>query len=202
MSIQENGLINNSLWMKYARGILKSNEIPNAYFIVNKDLLIMCLQSTVLYATYLPQDTGLYSKVFTAYIDENKEMVPVEVPVNNTESNNYAYYYELVNRIGYHYHIYATLHDVQDDPEFQELMNLKAADGMRFYKVHGMLGSKMHTWFVPVFSGFPSLTKQDKLDITIKKENNYSRYCIVNYHIFKAKVKQHVDMYFTILELQ
>lgn len=196
MSIQENGLIDNSLWMKYARGILKSNEIPNAYFIVNRDLLIICLQATILYSAKLPQDTGLDYKVFTAYIDENKEMIPMEVPINN-----YGYYYELAKRIECHYPVYCTANNITEDPAFQELINMKAADGMKFYKVHGTFDNRIHTWFIPVFSGFPSLTKQDKADIIIKKESSYSRYFIVNYHIYKAKIKQYVDMYFTTIEL-
>ena len=199
MSIQENGLIDNSLWMKYARGVLKSNEIPNAYFMVDEDLLIICLHSTVLYVIHLPQSAGIVSKVFTAYIDENKEMIPVEMDVNNKYS--YGYYQNLAYQFENHYKTFCTVPNITCDVSFQKLMELKAADGMKFYKVHGMIQNNIHTWFVPVFSGFPSLNKQDSADIIIKKDTNYSKYFIVNYHIFKAKIKKYIDVYFTAIEL-
>jgi len=201
MQIQENGSIN-KLWMKYAKGILKSNEIPNAYFIVNDNILLIVLHSTILYSVTLPEHTGIY-KSFTAFIDDNKEMIPVELNENYNININKTreYYYNLYYNFNQYQIMYSDF-NVTENPNYKELMDLKAADGMRLYKIHAIIALGMvHVWYVPVFSGFPSLNKSDTADIHIRKSNMKDKYYIVNYKIHKAKIKTDVDMWFTAVEL-
>lgn len=201
MQIQENGLIN-KLWIKYAKGILKSNEIPNAYFIVNNDILLIILHSTIMYSVSLPENTGMY-KSFTAYIDDNKEIIPVElcedynININKTKDYYFGLYYNFNQ-----YQIMQSDLNVTENPDYKALMDLKAADGMRLYKIHKVMNlGIIHTWYIPVFSGFPSLNKSDTADIHIRKYNMKDKYYIVNYKIHKAKIKTDVDMWFTAVEL-
>ena len=85
---------------------------------------------------------------------------------------------------------------VASDEKFEELLQLKASDGMKFYH---MLGKDMNTYLIPVFSGLPNLSKQDKLDIYLYDLQN--AYLLVDMRIFKKKLNREISVSYRILKL-
>jgi len=174
--------------------IIKSNEIPNArYFIFNGYLMIE-LYDTVLFF-YKMNDMNIISPIeFTISINENKELVPCII---NTSGVLAAMFYNYIN-IPMYNAIIAEQNDLQDDPEFSKLLALKAADGMKFYK---MPNNELYSIsYLPVFTGFPAIVKNDCISAKVYKDSTEG-YSIVEYTIYKNKLKDSIKMYYRILNL-
>lgn len=181
--------------LKMISGILKSNEIPNAEYCISRDKLIICLYNTCLYVMDI-NDIGDIIP-FILSINENKELIPM-IPFNYIQLQDklLQFYSSCINR-----ELLASIDDLKSDPEFAELLTMKAADGMRFYKVPTLNPNAQNKmFFVPVYSGFPNLAKSDNASIRIYNaiESNCS---IVEYIIWRQKVKSYIHLYFRILNL-
>ena len=87
--------------------------------------------------------------------------------------------------------------DARNNPEFERLLNLKAAEGMKFYKIKSLDFSK--DYLIPIFSGFPNMNKQD--DVSIEVYQTIDRFLVVRMIISKKKISRDVDMIFRILQI-
>ena len=81
--------------------------------------------------------------------------------------------------------------NLEEDPEFAELLNLKAGDPVKFYKV--LDNNLEKTYAIPVFSRFPSLNKNDTIDITLNKDLTDSNKVIYTMNIYKKKFNRVVS---------
>ena len=81
--------------------------------------------------------------------------------------------------------------NLEQDPEFAELLNLKAGDPVKFYKV--LDNNLEKTYAIPVFSRFPSLNKNDTVDITLNKDLTDSNKVIYTMNIYKKKFNRVVS---------
>lgn len=181
--------------LKIISGILKSNEIPNAEYCISRDKLIICLYNTCLYIADI-NDIGDIIP-FVLSINENKELIPM-IPFNYIQLQDklLQFYSSCINR-----ELLASVDDLKSDPEFAKLLTMKAADGMRFYKLPALdSNSKPNMFFIPIYSGFPNLAKSDNANIRIWNaiESNCS---IVEYIIWRQKIKSYIHLYFRILNL-
>lgn len=88
--------------------------------------------------------------------------------------------------------------ELRGNEDFESLLSLKAADGMKYYKVNGIdIGN---TYMIPMFSGFPNLNKADRIGIKIFDVGN-NKHLLVNMNIYKEKVNREINMYFVTIDL-
>ena len=85
--------------------------------------------------------------------------------------------------------------NMRSNPEFEELLNLKSAEGMKFYKIKSLDFSR--EYLIPIFSGFPNMNKQD--DISMEVYRTIDNFLVVRMIISKKKIGRNVDMIFRIL---
>jgi hypothetical protein len=128
-------------------------------------------------------------------INDNKEFIPYLINDHDTFLINQFNQYITVPL---HNHIIAEQSNLQDDPDYSKLLTLKAADGMKFYKMPN--NSLYSTTYIPVFNGFPSMVKSDTISVKVYKDS-IDGYSIVEYTIYKSKIKDYVKLYFRILNL-
>lgn len=81
--------------------------------------------------------------------------------------------------------------NLEEDPEFAELLKLKAGDPVKFYKV--LDNNLEKTYAIPVFSRFPSLNKNDTVDITLNKDLTDNNKVIYTMNIYKKKFNRVVS---------
>lgn len=93
--------------------------------------------------------------------------------------------------------IVAHCDDLRVDPEYESLLSMKAGESVKFY--HLIWNSLNTDILIPVFNGFPSLNKADKIGITVYNEVVDF---LVDYLIYKKKINREIHMYFRILKFQ
>ena len=184
--------------LKKIPGVLKNNEIPNARYLIYNSNLMIEMMDTMVYLVALSNPISATSEPigFTITINENKELVPSPLDKNSIMIlfNYYSYY----STIAIKNPLIADDPNVQDDPEFDKLMQLKSAEGMKLYKLRNT--ELYGTTFIPIFTGFPALTKSDSIAVKVYKDD-IDGYSVVEYTIFKNKLKENIRMYFRILNL-
>jgi hypothetical protein len=97
-----------------------------------------------------------------------------------------------------HNKVLANNDQLRGDPLFEELISMKAADGMKYYY---MRGNDLNTTYkIPIFSGFPNLNKQDDIGITVF-EDPIPNIQVIRMIIFKKKLNRNVIMYVRTLRI-
>ena len=86
--------------------------------------------------------------------------------------------------------------DLRSDEKFEELLNLKADQGAKYYRMNTTDLSS--TIFVPVFAGFPNINKQDKIGI---KVYNIDGNVIIELDIFKKKINRDIKIIYRTIGL-
>lgn len=157
----------------------------------------------VLYQSYLyifVEGSVLYKMNLTGLVDPS-----ITFPFNNATisngivaPNNMAPYYKYaeINSIISHtnnmvYHD----PDLQDDPKFMALATAKASDGAGFY----FINTSIATICTTVFPGLPSLQKSDS--VGIKVYNLTDGKLLINYTVFKKKLKVAYEIYYKIINV-
>ena len=194
-------MINNEILtesLKKIPSIIKSNEIPNARYLICNNNLTIELYDTIIYIISLSDPISNINNPigFTLVIDANKNLIPYSIN-NNTVMKLYNYY-KYYNSISNYNIKIANKENLQDDPEFAKLMQLKSADGMKFFKLQN--NSLYNNTFIPVFNGFPAIIKNDTLSVNVYKDN-IERYSVIEYIIYKNKLKDYVKLYFRTLNI-
>lgn len=83
------------------------------------------------------------------------------------------------------------------DESFKKLLELKADQGARFYE--GIINGSYYNF--PVFTGFPSVTKADSVDVKIYNYIEDPRYNIIELIIYKKKINKHLYIVYRVLTL-
>ena len=181
--------------------------VPKSMF-YNTDVLItgdgfvvIITDKTVMYTVPLKEDVTSVGFVHPTIAFKYKDIMDLNLEECNDYPNDlflsddmyslYCYYNNTLCRLPI-----AHIADARGDEKFEELLQLKASDGMKFYH---MLGKDMNTYLIPVFSGLPNLSKQDKLDIYLYDLQN--AYLLVDMHIFKKKLNREISVRYRILKL-
>ena len=183
--------------LKKIPGVLKNNEIPNARYLIYNSNLMIEMMDTMVYLVALSNPISATSEPigFTITINENKELIPS--PLDKATIMllfNYYSYYSTISKNT----LIADDPNIQNDPEFDKLLQLKSSEGMKLYKLHNT--ELYGTTFIPIFNGFPSLVKADSISVKVYKDD-IEGYSVVEYTIFKNKLKENIKMYFRILNL-
>lgn len=145
----------------------------------------------------LKDDTALY------VLSDNNIMTNNPIYYNTTE---YLYLYEnqiseKVNRIYNNIMSMSSCPIIyyddnpRNDEKFEAYVNCKATEGANFYYID----AKGCTPFIPIMKSFPSLTKADKINLTVYDTGN--NILLVKYTVTKKKLNITYDIYFTILNV-
>ncbi|MBR6289172.1 MAG: hypothetical protein IKR19_07555 [Acholeplasmatales bacterium] len=178
------------------RKILTSfyNSKCSCYSAVFYDRIDIIIDNSVIYRTTLKTPPSI--ELPNLYIDA--EMLLKEVPEDKMINcpwveQNYNFTIQRL-QLG---KMVGGKSNLRDDPEFEDLINMKSDKGMKLYKIPGF--DKNKVYMIPVFSGFPSLNKQDTADVEIYEYNQTS--VIVSMKIFKKKLNRDVYMIYKILDI-
>ena len=196
-------MINNEILtesLKKIPSVIKSNEIPNARYLIFHGNLMIELYDTIIYLVSLSDPIcNTYEPIgFKIEIDQNKNLVPYDIDTTITMIlYRYFNYYTAIPRCIATPKI-ASKEDLQDDPDFNKLMQLKSADGMKFYKLQN--DSLYNITYIPIFNGFPAIVKSDRLSVNVYKDEILG-YSVIEYIIYKNKLKDYVKLYFRTLNI-
>lgn len=151
-------------------------------------------------------DTSIYSVDLIGFIETNPigfyyrdiisdDQVVINHSVFNEVSSYYSFYINFLNNTPLAYE-----DNIRENNEsFEEYTSLKSADGAKFYKLKNLNNINI-SYIVPIFSGFPSLNKQDELSIYIYDLMD-NTHVMVNLRVNKKKLKRTVNIYYRTLDL-
>lgn len=86
---------------------------------------------------------------------------------------------------------------LRGNEEFERLLALKSGDGAELYKMYG--NNPGQVYFVPIFSSFPNLNKDDQIGISVYYIDQTTLMNVM--YIYKKKIKRDVKVYFRTLNI-
>ena len=200
-------------------GFIKDFRVPEVRKIVSALVTSSLYQYTKLLLVedtiiFTVSDTLLYSVKLKNTVPDNNQLVAsgfactfydIANPINNDEElaksdfnimHELSEVYHKYNEIIWNSSVIAQDSSLRDNPEFESLLGLKADDGLKYYR---MMANDHNPIFIPVFSGFPNLNKDDTIGIKVycTDRQNY----VVNATIYKKKLAREINMYYRILGL-
>ena len=89
--------------------------------------------------------------------------------------------------------------NLRNSERFEELMNMKSSEGMKFFLLPGFELNK--TYKIPIFKGFINLNKNDAIGVKVFRNAIDANYPIVDMNIYKDKIKRPMHMIFKILDI-
>ena len=104
-------------------------------------------------------------------------------------------YDDILNGI-YDGNIVAANSDLRSDEKFEELLNLKSDQGVKYYRM--TTTDLSNTIFVPIFAGFPNINKQDNIGIKVYNINDN---IIIELDIFKKKINRNMKILYRTIGL-
>ena len=173
----------------------KTSDLPNIATVMKDNLFIVPSDFSVIYHTKLkggPYDDMPDIGFFENELEEEDDGC---LPFNNTA---YVYCTNLLCKI-IKGDTLVTLSDLQLDPEFQRLLGLKSFEGMELYKIL----SNNKYYYIPVFSGFPKLNKNDTVGVEISRVvNDTPNIFLVDMTHYSKKLARDIHMYYKILDIE
>lgn len=181
--------------------VLSKTDLKSGYLIINEDNTINCIcyNSIIVSSCLLSCIPGL-----AIIVDLEKTILyqeSLETPDNNAyipinDFNIIRSIYEYQNTY-FKSELKNILHfeNINMDENFKDLLSLKSEEGAKWFKteINGY-------WIcIPVFTGFPKVSKSDKLDLDVY-DCGY-RYKIIKYTIFKKKLKRSISIVFRTMNL-
>lgn len=121
---------------------------------------------------------------------------PIDIPVNtdnlsvNDMINSYYNCTKPMNLV-------LKYEDLQEDPRFVELTELKSKDGMRFYD---LFDNNHNVYKIPMYVGFVKFNKGDKADIEVYDYPD-GPYWLNKFIVRKKKLNYPIQVYFLTLKL-
>lgn len=105
-----------------------------------------------------------------------------------------------INAINYgHFIRIAHLENARNNPEFEELLALKADQGMKRFKLPDEIRPGKLI-MIPMFAGFPKVNKGEDIGLEVFKDAIQSN-LVVHMSIYKKKFGRVLHMYFRILDI-
>ena len=181
---------------KIVESLVSKTLLENTCVLVNSDELIFTVDNTILYTVKLKDIIEPLPPIcfyYSSIINLEPNQCINDLHVFYTIHNIYANYMKAI-----HNKVLANNDQLRGDPLFEELISMKAADGMKYYY---MRGNDLNTTYkIPIFSGFPNLNKQDDIGITVF-EDPIPNIQVVRMIIFKKKLNRDVIMYVRTLRI-
>lgn len=169
--------------------------------VTNDNTLFMMVDNTLLYMVQLKNELPYpalgfsYAKFMSIIgdreVDFSKESIDI---LDNFIANKI---FTIANRMMDNNPVVANIEDLKSEESFAKYLNIKSDDGMKYYRLPGIDPSKQY--FIPVFTGFPNITSQDKLGITVY--DTCDGFLTVHYNIYKKKISRDIKIAFRIINL-
>lgn len=182
-----------------AKAIVSRTLLYATEFLITGDNnLVLIVDTTLMYVIPLKSELQ-YPPVAFDFKDINEEAdyTVTSINVNEILYNELACIY---NNYMYTNTFPASSYfeDLKSSETFAPLINIKAGDGLVWFKIPNTTDlSKIY--YIPVFSGFPNITSQDKIGIEVRDFKN--GYLIVKYKIFKKKINRNIEQYFKLIDI-
>lgn len=181
---------------KIVLGIIAKVDLQYSKIMITGDnTLVIIVQETAMYLVKIEniQPGFMIGFEFSDIMDLAEDEYIPNIFTLNYVSRIYNFYHSFMipdNILAYE-------ENLRDNPDFEMLLGLKSADGAKMFQIHG--NNIGESYFVPIFSGFPSMNKNDKIDIVIydMKDGNF----LVSMNIFKKKINNHIRLCFKTINL-
>lgn len=184
--------------------VTKSLLYSTECLVTSDNNLIIVVEDTLMYNVSL-KDEQPYPVLGFSYarfmqiigdreIDFSKEYIDIyDTIVVNRLSVLYIGYSDLINNKP----LVAFNEDLKNTENFSEYIGIKADDGMKYYKLLGI--NPDNKYMIPIFSGFPNISSQDKLGIYVY--DIMDGFLLTKFKIFKKKINRDIDILFRLINL-
>lgn len=186
--------------MPYIKSIIKAIigvvDLGFSDIMITRDnTLVIIVRDTAIYTVNLTDmEPGL--EAYFSYID-------IADYVEDSYTNNPFIH----NKIASVYNMYKYIENDQSkllvseselrgNLEIESIIQLKSTDGARLFKV---LGMNNRVYYVPMFSGFPTVNKSDRLGLSIYDIDGINNLNI--FHLYKKKINNTINIYFRTINL-
>ena len=174
----------------------------DSYVILIKNTLYALADNSILYIIELKIDCENIQNEYVAFRPEQLDSIPEDSLIIDQTTFNFVY-----NKIScilsmdntYARQI-ANVEELRGNDEFENLIAMKSGEGMGYFKLP-RLDIPGKSIMIPIFTGFPKLSKPDKIGIIVWKILEYSNELLVEFKIFKKNINRYMDMYFRILDI-
>lgn len=190
---------------KIVEGIVSKTLLPSTTCLVTPfNTLQIIVDDTVMYIIPLKEDISInpiyafeYNKILSIDNNINLSNTPLDIGdpllfdkltfMNNLYRGN-------MNEDN----IVARNSDLKNTESFEEYLTIKSADGMKYYKLPD-IDNPSGFYMIPIFSGFPNISSQDKLGISVYDAHDGFLTC--KFDIFKKKINRNIEMIFKIINI-
>lgn len=173
----------------------KKDQMFTKIMITRDNTLVIILYDTTIYVTKLIDEIPGFELAF--YYSDIINLEDDQCIVNHIlyrEINDKFTYFA---NIEYNSQLLSSNLTLRGNEEFERLLALKSADGAELYKMYG--NNPGEVYFVPIFSGFPNLNKDDQIGINIYYFDQTTLMNVM--YIYKKKIKRDIKIYFRTLRI-
>lgn len=192
---------------KIVEGIVSKTLLPSTTCLVTSfNTLQIIVDDTVMYIIPLKEDISInpvYAfeyKKFMMYIG-NTDIDLSNSPLDIGDS----LLFDKLSFMGNMYrgnmtkdNLVAYNEDLKNTESFDEYLSIKSADGMKYYKLPD-INNPAGFYMIPIFSGFPNISSQDKLGISVY--DTHDGFLTCKFDIFKKKINRNIEMIFKIINI-
>ena len=158
------------------------------YVLVANDMVVIDVSDTSLAFIPLDMSTKIYSGI----------SYPGDIEKSNRNIfNHVSSLWEKYDQVTRYSPVVGAIPDLRLIPEYEKLLGLKATDGANMFIMPG--NDLYQNFIIPVFSGFPAINAKDKIGVIIRRIDYKS--LLVQYDIYKAKIKKNITLYFVIIDM-
>lgn len=137
-------------------------------------------------------DIGMNTNIYTAFQYGNDW----HESDKNIRSKVFAYWNTYDNICRYS-PVIAEMDDLRSVEEYNSLLGRRANEGLGVYRMPSDI--LYQSVWIPVFTGFPVLVKQDKIGVQIRRIDDTS--LLLQYNIYKHKLKKSITQWCRILDM-
>lgn len=165
-----------------------SSPVDFTYVMVSNDTVVIDISDACL--AFLPLDisTNIYSGIsYPGDIEKSDRNI----------INHISLFWEKYDQLIRYCPVVGAIPNLRLLPDYEKLLGLKATDGASMFKMPG--NDLYQNFIIPVFSGFPAINAKDKIGIVVRRIDYKS--LLVQYDIYKAKIKKNITLYFVIMDM-
>lgn len=182
---------------KILESVIGSAERKSCKVMITRDnTLVIIVMDTAIYMSKLINveygEVIAFDYFKSSTLEENeflmdKTLIPIIEYI-------YILYIEIINNPE---KLLAFDNELRGNIEIERLIGLKSADGCNFYKLYGKNINEIY--YFPFFSGFPNISKPDKLGFEVYRFDN--THCVNVMNIFKKKINREVKVIYRVINL-
>lgn len=173
----------------------KKDQMFTKIMITRDNTLVIILYDTTIYITKLIDEIPGFELAFyySDIINLEDDQCVVNYILYREINDKFTYF----TNIEYNSQLLSSNLTLRGNEEFERLLALKSADGAELYKMYG--NNPGEVYFVPIFSGFPNLNKDDQIGINIYYFDQTTLMNVM--YIYKKKIKRDIKIYFRTLRI-